>query len=165
MHRHHVLSALVLSLLILGGVPAMPSAADAAEPVPQAGRPAKDSPAPAHARVTAVSVELDGTDSIGAQLGMRVKERFNGSSLFRLDESRKRTLRLLISTRPEFAERPHVGSVYAICWTFSEGDGYLDFLLARELGTVSAPEIDALVARILERSDGIAVKYGSLWKQ
>ena len=40
----------------------------------------------------------------------------------------------------------------------------LSFLLARELGTVNYEDVDALADKIVERSDGIAVKYRNLWK-
>ena len=114
--------------------------------------------------MTPINVELEGTDSIGARLGMRLKERFNQSNLFRLMEANERKMRVLVSTRSEFPERPNVGSVYSVCWVFTERDDLLSFLLARELGTVNYEDVDALADKIVERSDGIAVKYRNLWK-
>ena len=46
----------------------------------------------------------------------------------------------------------------------SQGEGYLNFLLSKEVGTVAMDEIDALVNRLVERTDGLAVKYSNLWK-
>ncbi|MDE7371988.1 MAG: hypothetical protein K2N07_09695, partial [Desulfovibrio sp.] len=71
---------------------------------------------------------------------------------------------VLLNTAPEFPGRPAVGSVYGVCWVFSQGKGYLGYLLAREVGTVNAEDLDALVDKLVERTDGIAAKYGNLWK-
>ena len=73
-------------------------------------------------------------------------------------------MRLLVDTKPEFPSRPSVGSVYSVCWVYSQGEGYLNFLLSKEVGTVTMDEIDALVNRLVERTDGLAVKYSNLWK-
>ena len=62
------------------------------------------------------------------------------------------------------SDRPGVGSVYSVCWVFKQGKGYLGYLLARELGTVSYDEVGGLVDKLVERTDGIAAKYSSLWK-
>ena len=97
---------------------------------PQAGAPKADKPAKVDARSTPVWVELEGTDSIGARLGMRLKEAFNGSNLFSLTDKDMPKMRLLVSTQSEFPGRPGVGSVYSICWTFTQGEGYLGYLLA-----------------------------------
>lgn len=83
---------------------------------PQAGAPKADKPAKVDARSTPVWVELEGTDSIGARLGMRLKEAFNGSNLFSLTDKDMPKMRLLVSTQSEFPGRPGVGSVYSICW-------------------------------------------------
>lgn len=114
-----------------------------------------------------VGVVMDGSDSLGARLSTRLKERFNQSSLFQLNADEEKDtpeLRLLLNTAPEFPGRPSVGSVYSVCWVFSQGKGYLGYLLARELGTVNADDLDALVDRLVERTDGIAAKYANLWK-
>ena len=127
-------------------------------------KPKADKPAKVDARSTPVWVELEGTDSIGARLGMRLKEAFNGSNLFSLTDKDMPKMRLLVSTQSEFPGRPGVGSVYSICWTFTQGEGYLGYLLAREVGTLTYEEIDALVNRLVERTDGLSVKYSNLWK-
>ncbi len=143
----------------------VPGAVNAA--TPQAGQPVQDKPEKSHDRVTVVSVSLEGTDSIGARLGTRLKERFNQSSLFTLNDDEEKDvpkLYLMLETKPEFSSRPAVGSVYSLCWVFKQGKGYLGYLLARELGTVNNEDIDGLVDKFVERTDGIAAKYGSLWK-
>lgn len=139
----------------------------AAAPPPQAGKPVQDEPRKIADRTTAISVLIDGTDSLGARLSTRLKERFNQSSLFRLNSAEDKDtpeLRLLLNTAPEFPSRPSVGSVYGVCWVFSQGKGYLGYLLAREVGTVNADDLDALVDKLVERTDGVAAKYGNLWK-
>lgn len=133
---------------------------------PQAGKPVEDLPQQMPDRTTMVTVLLDGTDSLGSRLTTKLKERFNQSSLFRLNSDEERDapeLRLLLNTAPEFASRPSVGSVYGVCWVFSQGKGYLGYLLAREVGTVNADDMDSLVDKLVERTDGIAAKYSNLW--
>lgn len=154
------LLALTLSL-------SAPALAAAPARTPQAGEPVKDTPQKMTDRSTTINVLADGTDSLGARLSTRLKERFNQSSLFTLkagDEQDTPELRLLLNTAPEFPSRPNVGSVYGVCWVFSQGKGYLGYLLAREIGTVNADDLDHLVDKLVERTDGIAAKYGNLWK-
>lgn len=134
---------------------------------PQTGKPVPDAPGKGPDRVTVVSVTLEGTDSLGARLGTRLKERFNQSSLFTLNDDEEKDipkLYLLLSTQAEFPGRPSLGSVYSVCWVFKQGKGYLGYLLARDLGVMSAEDADSLVDRLVERTDGIATKYSSLWK-
>ena len=154
----HIFAVLLASAILL----VAPSAWSAPEEKPAA--PAKDSPVALDARTTNIAVVLDGTDSIGARLGMKLKEAFNASNLFKLNEGDTPKMRLLVDTKPEFPSRPSVGSVYSVCWVYSQGAGYLNFLLSKEVGTVAMDEIDALVNRLVERTDGLAVKYGNLWK-
>lgn len=135
------------------------SAAFAAAP------PAKpDTPAQTTQRKSHISVSHEGNDSIGARLSTRLKELFNASNLFSLNEKDAPKIRLAIITQPEFAERPNVGSVYTVAWLFSQSEGHLGYLLARELGTLSADDVDNVAAKLVERSDGIAVKYGYLFQ-
>ncbi|MDR3358927.1 MAG: hypothetical protein LBN96_08805 [Desulfovibrio sp.] len=134
--------------------------------VQQAVNPVQDKPEKGPDRVTLVSVQLEGTDGIGARLGMQLKDRFNRSSLFSLavEEKDAPKLQVMLATSPEFPGRPGVGSIYSVCWVFSQGRGYLGYLLARDLGTVNHEDIDALADKLAERTDGIAAKYGNLWK-
>jgi hypothetical protein len=144
------------------------SAAPAASATPvQAAKPAPDKPEKGVDRVTVVSIQHEGSDSIGANLAMRLKERFNQSNLFTLNDDDEKDipkLRLLLSTEPEFPDRPNVGSIYSVCWVFSQGKGYLGYLLSRDLGAVSPDDVADLVNTLTERTDGIAARYGNLWK-
>lgn len=152
-------------LLIFALFFAMPTITFSAT-APQAGKPVEDAPRVTPDRTTIISVHLDGTDSLGSRLATKLKERFNQSSLFRLNSDEERDepeLRLLLNTAPEFPSRPGVGSVYGVCWIFSQGKGYLGYLLAREIGTVNSDDMDALVDKLVERTDGIAAKYSNLW--
>lgn len=138
-----------------------------AAPEPQPGQPVQDLPQKIVDRSTAVNVLLEGSDAIGSRLATRLRERFNQSGLFKLnsqDEKAEPELRLLINTAPEFPSRPNFGSIYGVCWVFSQGKGYLPYLLAREVGVVNADDIDALIDKLVERTDGIAAKYSNLWK-
>ena len=93
--------ALLASAAVLSAV-----AAQAA--TPQAGKPVPDAPGKGPDRVTVVSVTLEGTDSLGARLGTRLKERFNQSSLFTLNDDEEKDipkLYLLLSTQAEFPGR------------------------------------------------------------
>lgn len=134
---------------------------------PEAGKPLQDEPLAVSNRATSICVITEGTDSLGARLATRLKERFNQSSLFRLtseDENEGPELRLLLTTQPEFPSRPGLGSIYGVCWVFRQGKGYLGYLLAREIGAITPDEVDGLVDKLVERTDGIAAKYSNLWK-
>lgn len=160
-----LLMGLALSLAMVNPVFSAVSTSTATEPAP--GKPLEDAPHQLADRSTVVSVVLEGTDSLGARLSTRLKERFNHSTLFHLtagEDSDTSGLRLLINTTPEFPGRPTLGSVYGICWVFSQGKGYLGYLLGREVGTVNAEDLDSLVDKLVERTDGIAAKYSKLLK-
>ena len=156
---------IILASLVLMG---LPFPCGAASPVPTPAPAAPDTLRVTPDRTTLVSVIVDGSDSLGARFSTRLKERFNQSSLFRLRTDNDKAapeLRLLISTASEFSSRPSVGSVYGVCWVFRENKDYLGFLLAREIGTVNADDMDALVDKLVERTDGIAAKYNYLWNK
>ena len=148
-------AALLAAALIFSALPA--AAADEAKPV-------QDKPARTAARSTAITVEHEGTDSIGARLSTRLNEQCNTSSLFTLTEKDTPKMYLILTTQSEFAERPEVGSVYSLIWAYRQQKGQLAFLLARETGTINDGGIEALVNRVLERTDGLSVKYEYLWK-
>lgn len=138
--------------------PSVALAADA-----QAGKPVADKPAKSTERRTVVAVIHEGSDSIGARLATRLKEVFNASNLFQLNDKDVPKVRLLVTTQPEFSTRPAVGSVYSIVWIFSQSDAHLGYLLSREMGTLSMEDVDGLVNQVIERTDGIAVKYSYLF--
>lgn len=156
MHTFFRTLALVLALCVIA--PNFVAAADA-----PAGKAVADKPAKNVERRTTIAVVHEGTDSVGARLSTRLKETFNSSNLFALNDKDGPKIRLLVNTQPEFAGRPAVGSVYSVVWTFSQSDAHLGYLLAREVGTVSGDDVDALVQQLIERTDGIAVKYAYLF--
>lgn len=132
-----------------------------------AGTPVPDAPLKTADRHTVIRVETEGTDSLGSRLATKLKERFNQSNLFVLsgdEEKENPELRLLLKTMPEFPGRPSIASIYGVCWVLSPSKGYLGYLLGRELGTVNAEDIDGLVDKLVERTDGIAAKYANLIK-
>ena len=160
--EHTMKGRSLFALLVLGFVLSLALGAPALAAEGQAGGAIADTPAAAASRSTAVSVEHDGTDTIGSKLSFETKGLFNRSSLFTLSEKDEPKLRLMLSTTSEFPSRPNIASAYAAVWTFSQGEGTLSFFLAREVGLVAAEDIDALVAHLAEKTDGIAVKYGYL---
>jgi hypothetical protein len=161
-------SLLVVVLVFSGSAFAADAAPGAASgKAQQQQQPAKaqpDTPARAETRSTAVAVIHEGVDSIGARLATRLKEALNASNLFRLEEKDQPKMRLLLNTLSEFPSRPGVGSVYSVTWAFSQSEGHLAYLLARDVGVLTMEDVDALVYRLLERTDGFGVKYGYLFK-
>lgn len=155
--------ALALLLTLAIAVPALTAPAWAAS-TPSAGKPTPDKPAAVSTRQTPMAVVHEGSDSVGARLSTRLKEIFNASNLFQLNEKDAPKMRILLTTQSEFPDRPNVGSVYSLIWTFSQSEGHLGYLLAREVGTLSPEDVDGLAAKIVERTDGIAVKYGYLFQ-
>lgn len=116
-------------------------------------------------RTTAVAVDHEGTDTLGAKLAFQLKGAFNASSLFTLTEKDTPKLKVVLTTAAEFPSRPNIASVYSVVWAFSQAEGTLNFMLAREVGVFGAEDLDAAVAKLAERTDGIAAKYGYLFKK
>lgn len=158
------LSALLLFLaFFLTWTATVPSGAPAQDK--EAKTAAPDKPAKNNANSVVVFVDHEGEDSVGAKLSFMLKETFNTSSLFNLSESKEPKLWVLLSSAPEFSSRPGMGSVYSVVWVFSQGEGTLRLYLAREVGTVTADEVPALVSKLSERTYGIAQKYGYLFQK
>lgn len=155
MHNFFRNTALLLALCLFA--PSLASSAEAPS------KPIADKPAKTVERRTTIAVIHEGTDSIGARLSNRLKEAFNASNLFALNDKDAPKVRLLLTTQPEFSTRPAVGSVYSAVWIFSQSDAHLGYLLAREVGTLNMEDVDSLVHQLVERSDGIAVKYNYLF--
>ncbi len=147
--------AFALSLLLAMAMPAFAAEEKAKE--------IADKPAKVLDRSTPITIEHEGSDSLGAALNMRLKERFNESNLFSLQEKDMPKFRILLSTVPEFEDRPYVGSAYSVVWVFSQSDGTLRHYISREVGVLTPADIDALVTKILEKSDGLAVRYAYLF--
>lgn len=135
----------------------------AAQP-PAPAKPVADTPARTSVdRSTPVMVEHEGTDTLGAKFAFNLKSLFNSSSLFSLTDKDSPKIKVFISTVAEFPSRPGIASAYSITWAFSQAEGTLSFLLARDVGLITAEELDSLVAKTAERTDGIAAKYAYLF--
>ncbi len=128
------------------------------------GAPAPDSPAKTTERKSQISVNHTGTDNAGTRLATRLKEVFNASNLFQLNEDNAPKIRILLVSKAEFNDRPNVGSVYSITWVFSQSEGHLGYLLAQEVDIITPEAVDIVAAKLLERTDGLAVKYAYLFK-
>jgi hypothetical protein len=152
-----------LLLLICCGALLLGPAAGAASA--QESSPLPDAPMRITERHTPVAVEHEGGDSIGSRLSTRVKELLNGSNLFMLQETDKPKFRILLSTVPEFDSRPGVGSAYSVVWVFSLSEATLRHYLAREVGVLTAEEVNDTAARIVERTDSLAIRYGYLFPE
>ncbi len=126
--------------------------------------PAPDTPAKVNQRETQISVNHTGSDNAGTRLATRLKELFNASNLFQLNETNSPKIRILLVSKAEFADRPNVGSIYSITWVFSQSEGHLGYLLAQEVDVLSPEDVDRVAAKLLERTDGLAVKYAYLFK-
>lgn len=124
-----------------------------------------DKPIKMTERHTPVSVEAEGSDSLGARLSTRVKELFNSSNLFKLEETDTPKFRVLISTVPEFASRPGVGSAYSVVWVFSLSESTLRHYLFRQVGVMTADEVNDVAAKIVEETDKIATRYNYLFPE
>lgn len=122
-----------------------------------------DSPAHITPRNSPVSVEHEGDDALGSRLSTRLKELLNGSSLFQLQEKDTPKFRILLSSASEFKDRPSMGSAYSVVWVFSLSDSTLRHYLAREVGVLTPEQLDDIAARLIERTDNLAVRYSYLF--
>ncbi len=139
-------------------------AAEKTQATAKAGEPTPDTPAEDVERQTQISVSHTGTDTVGTRLSTRLKELFNGSNLFQLNENNAPKIRIILISKAEFSDRPGVGSIYSITWVFSQSEGHLGYLLAQEVDILTPEDVDAVATRLLERTDGLAVKYAYLFK-
>ena len=111
-------------------------------------------------RRTPVVVEFEGSDTLGVTLFTRLQETLNSSNP--AAPQREAKFRILLTTASEFPSRPGVGSVYAVVWTLALSEGSMEYYLVRDLGVVTPDTVDAVVARIIGRTDGVAARYGYL---
>ena len=111
-------------------------------------------------RRTPVVVEFEGADALGVTLFTRLQEQLNKANP--AAPQREAKFRILLSTTSEFPSRPAVGSVYAAVWTLALSEGSMEYYLVRDLGVVTPDTVDAVVARIISRTDGVAARYGYL---
>ncbi len=129
-----------------------------------AGKAEVNEPRAVTSRTTRVFVQQEGTDTIGIHLATRLKELFNGSNLFKLHEGDGPKIGIVITSKAEFKDRPHVGSVYSLLWVFSRSNSHLGYLLAHEVDVLTSESVNDTARRIVERTDGLSVKYEYLFK-
>ena len=111
-------------------------------------------------RRTPVVVEFEGNDAIGVTLFSRLQAKINSATP--ANAAREAKFRILLSTAAEFPSRPGVGSVYAVVWTLALSEGSMEYYLVRDLGIVTPDTVDAVVDRIVSRTEGVAARYGYL---
>ncbi|HJD97070.1 hypothetical protein [Mailhella massiliensis] len=111
-------------------------------------------------RRTPVIVEFEGNDAIGVTLFSRLQSKINSENP--AAPAREAKFRILLSTAAEFPSRPGVGSVYAVVWTLALSEGSMEYYLVRDLGIVTPDTVDAVVERIVSRTEGVAARYGYL---
>ena len=118
-----------------------------------------DEPAKTERR-TPVVVEFEGSDVLGATLFARLQDKLDSTNP--AAPPREAKFRILLTTASEFPSRPGVGSVYAVVWTLALSEGSMEYYLVRDLGVVTPDTVDAVVTRIVGRTDGVAARYGYL---
>lgn len=117
------------------------------------------------AAATPISVEHEGTDSLGAKLAYLLKEHFNSGTLFALDDKDVPKLQMLIVSKAEFASRPGVGSIYSIIWVYSERSTVLSNYLAQENGIITPENLTETADNLAARTAGIAAKHAYIFGQ
>ena len=111
-----------------------------------------------------MSVEQRGTDEVGARLVFHVKELFNKKSLFSLSTKDGKKLKLILTTREEFPERPALGTVYAAVWVYSESEATLKYFLDSRVGAVDASQAAQVAEALAAATDDLAAKYAYLFE-
>ena len=109
-----------------------------------------------------VLVEHQGTDPVGMRLALHLKETFQKSVLFRLAEPDEKHLSLRLVTRPQFAERPYLGSAYVLVWRYVESREVLAYYLNDRLGFVDADVVAQEAEVLVAETDRVKGRYGYL---
>lgn len=117
------------------------------------------------ATATPISVEHEGTDSLGSRLAYQLKETFNAGTLFALSDKDAPKLQLLINTTAEFPSRPGVGSVYSAVWVYSERSTVLSNYLAHETGIITQDNLLDITDKLAARTAGIAAKHAYIFNK
>lgn len=117
------------------------------------------------AGATPISVQHDGTDTLGAKLAFQLKETFNSGTLFILNEADVPKLQLLISSVAEFPSRPGVGSVYTVIWLYSERSTVFSSYLAHDKGVITPDDLDDMASKLAARTAGIVAKHSYLFNK
>lgn len=153
--RYYLTIGAIFIVLLSSAIATQPNKTESPEPI--LNKPEKTTK-----RNTTISIEFEGTDSIGSKLSTRIKELMNASNLFTLTEKDSPKIRILLATISEFPQRPSVGSAYSVVWLFSQSETTLRHFLSREIGVLTADEVDQVAAMIVEQTDALAVRYGYL---
>ncbi|TIH13380.1 hypothetical protein D0S45_15055 [Marinifilum sp. JC120] len=111
-----------------------------------------------------VVVIHSGNDVLGGTLALRLKEKFRKSVLFDLSGTDAKAVRINVESRSEFNERPEIGSVYSVVWTFAESEEVVPFYLKQELGLVSSRNVENDAAALMNKTDKVASEYKYLFE-
>ncbi|WP_051564040.1 hypothetical protein [Desulfovermiculus halophilus] len=112
-----------------------------------------------------IMVNYDGMDSLGRRMVFQLRERLNGSELFRLSGYKERKIKLFISSQEEFQGRPGLSSIYSLVWTYSYAEDVLSNYLDHQVGIIRANALDELVETLVARTDEISMEYGYLFEE
>ncbi|NDV24471.1 hypothetical protein [Desulfovibrio sp. JC022] len=105
-----------------------------------------------------------GDDVLGGTLALKLKEHFRKSVLFKLAGKDVKAVRINVESRSEFTERPEIGSVYSVVWTFAESEEVVPFYLKQELGLVSSHNVENDAAALMNKTDKVAGEYKYLFE-
>ncbi len=141
-------------------LPVQPSDQPSALPLqaPPADDPA-DVPSP---EGIPVLVEHEGADPVGMRMALHLKETFQKSSLFRLANAEEKHISLRLVTRPQFGERPFLGSAYVVIWRYVESREVLAYYLSDRLGLVDADVVAQEAEVLVAETDKVRGRYGYL---
>lgn len=158
---------LIIGLILVGwagtGIAQQPEQAPeqpVAQPL-QAPEP-QEPPRAEDAQGIPVLVEHLGTDPVGMRLALHLKETFQKSSLFRLAGPEEKHFNLRLVTRPQFTERPFLGSAYVLVWRYVESREVLAYFLGERLGFVDADVVAQEAEVLVAETDRIKGRYGYL---
>ncbi|NDV28844.1 hypothetical protein [Desulfovibrio sp. JC010] len=110
-----------------------------------------------------VVVVHSGDDVFGGTLALKLKESFRKSVLFTLAGKDTRSVRVNIESRSEFKDRPEIGSVYSVVWTFAESGEVVPFYLKQELGIITWRNVENAAAGLMNKTDKVAGEYKYLF--
>ncbi|OEU69667.1 MAG: hypothetical protein BA863_16650 [Desulfovibrio sp. S3730MH75] len=112
----------------------------------------------------AIVVAHVGDDELGGTLALKLKENFRKSVLFKLAGKSMKSIRIKVLSRSEFSERPEIGSIYAVIWTFAESEDVVPFYLSETIGTVNLRTVETTAAKLMNATDKIADQYKFLFQ-
>ncbi|WP_320008180.1 hypothetical protein [Maridesulfovibrio sp.] len=111
-----------------------------------------------------VIVVHSGDDVLGGTLALKLKENFRKSVLFNLAGNNSKAVRVRIESRSEFKDRPEIGSVYSVVWTFAESEDVVPFYLKQELGISTSRSVETDASGLMNETDKIASEYKYLFE-